>query len=183
MAAFASTLLRPRELGFFLTFRHGTRSFRLAALLGLAFGLWMAMADAWLFAGVVPPVQHELLRSVPTVPRIAQFARGALFDEIWFRLIVLTGLAWLVARGTGWRDGRAVWPAILVVALVIYPLGTWGYFGKLDWSALTVAREVLLHGAAGTLWGWLYWRHGWLAGVTGHICAHLALQPLLTVWG
>ena len=177
--AAAGTLLRPRELGLFLTFRHGTRSLRMAVLAGLALGLWMAMADTWLFAGVVPPAQHELLRNMSTFARIAVFARGALFDEIWFRLIALTGLAWLIARGTGWRDGRAVWPAILAVAVVLYPLGTWEYFRTLDWSGMTVAREVLLHGGAGVLWGWLYWRHGWLAGVSGHICAHLALQPLL----
>ena len=178
-----SALLRPRELGLFLTFRHGTRSFRIAVIAGLAFGVWMAIADTWLFAGVVPRVQHEMLASMPAFSRIWHFATGSLSDEIWFRLIALTGIAWLIARGTGWRDGRAVWPAILLVAMVLYPLGTWGYFRALDWSGMTVAREVLLHGAAGTLWGWLYWRHGWLAGVTGHVCAHLALQPLLTVWG
>lgn len=178
-----SPLLRPRELGFFLTFRHGTRSLRLAALAGLVFGLWMAVADTWLFASVVPPVQHELLATTSTSSRIWQFAGGAFFDEIEFRLIALTGLAWLIARSTGWRDARAVWPAILAVALVLYPLGTWGYFGTLDWSGMTVARELLLHCGAGVLWGWLYWRHGWLAGVTGHISAHLALQPLLTAWG
>ena len=178
-----STMLRPRELGFFLTFRHGTRSFRLAAFAGLAFGVWMALADKWLFASAVPAVQHEMLRSMSTLGRLAFFARGALFDEIWYRMIALTGLAWLIARGTGWRDGRAVWPAILVVALVLYPLGTWDYFGALHWSGGTLARELLLHGGAGGLWGWLYWRHGWLAAVTGHMCAHVALQPLLTAWG
>ena len=73
-----------------------------------------------------------------------------------------------IDRGLGW--------------LVLYPLGTWGYFGTLDWSGETVARELLLHGGQGVLCGWLYWRHGWLAGVTGHICAQLALQPLLTAW-
>jgi hypothetical protein len=176
-------MLRPRELGFVLTLRHGLRSLVLAAVLGLSFGLWMAIADAWLFASAVPRVQHEMLASVPTLSRIALFARGALFDEVEFRLIALTGLAWLIARTTGWRDGRAVWSAILLVALVLYPLGTWGYFGALDWSGLTVTRELLLHGGAGVLWGWLYWRHGWLAGVTGHVAAHLSLQPLLGVWG
>jgi hypothetical protein len=46
---------------------------------------------------------------------------------------------------------------------------------------MTLLREVTLHGAAGVLWGWIYWRYGWLSGLTGHLCAHLSLQPLLSV--
>jgi len=179
----SSTLLRPRELGFALTLRHAGRSLRLAILSGLAFGLWMAIADTWLFSAEVPLVQHVMQGSMSTMARIAWHTRGALFDEALYRLVLLTSLAWLIARYTGWRDGRAVWPAILVVALVCYPLGNWAYFAGLDWSALTVVRELLLHGGAGVLWGWLYWRHGWLAGMAGHMAAHLALQPLLTLWG
>ena len=119
MAPAAGTLLRPRELGFALTLRHGLRSLMLALGAGLAFGLWMAMADTWLFAAAVPPVQHAMLVNVPVLSRIALFARGALFDELWFRLIALTGLAWLIARSTGLRGARAVWPAILLVALSV----------------------------------------------------------------
>ncbi|MGE3691942.1 MAG: hypothetical protein AB7F98_11240 [Novosphingobium sp.] len=178
----ASSLLRPRELGFVLTLRHGARSLLLALGMGLAFGVWMAAADTWLFSAAVPQVQHDMLHSMSALHRIAWFSRGALSDEILFRFVALTCLAWTIARYSGWRDGKAVWPAILAVALLIYPLGTWGYFASLDWSALTAAREVLLHGAAGVLWGWLYWRHGWLAGVAGHVAAHISLQPLLGAW-
>ena len=111
--------------------------------------------------------------------RLGRFVPGAMLDEIEYRLIALTASCWLLAVLTG-RRGRALyWPSILLVAFVIYPLAASGYFRELHWSGLTVAREVVLHGGAGTLWGWLYCRHGWLAGVIGHVAAHLALQPLL----
>lgn len=169
----------PRELGFALTLRQGRRSALVALLAGLAFGVWMALADALLFAGAIPATQHEAVRTVPLFDRLAWHARGVLFDEAVFRLICVTGLAWLIAAASGRRGAWIAWTAIMLAALVIYPLGTPSYFRTLDWTALTVARELALHGAAGVLWGWLYWRHGWLAGVLGHMAAHLALQPLL----
>ena len=178
----SSAMLRPRELGFALTLRHGGRSLRQAIVLGLVFGLWMAIADTWLFSGVVPRGQHVMLASMSALARIAWHTRVALFDEALYRLVLLTSLAWLIARYTGWRDGRAVWPAILLVALALYPLGRLDYFAALDWSWSTVVRELLLHGGAGVLWGWLYWRHGWLAGVAGNVAAQLSLQPLLSAW-
>lgn len=182
MAGLASSaMLRPRELGFYLTFRHGTRSLWHAVLAGLIFGVWVAVADTWLFASIVPQAQREMLAQVPVLSRIALHAQAALLEEIEYRLIALTGLAWLIARYTGWRDARAVWPAILLVALVLYPLSLWDYFRALDWSGLTVTRELMLDGGAGMLWGWLYWRHGWLACVAGHVATQFALQPLLTV--
>lgn len=83
----------------------------------------------------------------------------------------------------GRADAAAWWTAIALVALVAYPLSALGYFRALDWTAPTAVREAVLHGGAGLLWGWLCRRHGWLAGLAGHLAAHLALQPLLELWG
>jgi hypothetical protein len=35
--------------------------------------------------------------------------------------------------------------------------------------------------AVGSVWGWLYWRHGWVSALIGHGAAHLVLDPLLLV--
>ncbi len=168
-----------RSLGLHLGLRRGARSLLIGAACGLAFGAYMALADTAVFRSAVPQVQHVLLDQLTLAQRLVRFVPGALYDEVLYRLFGMTALVWLLAR-LGLRRGPALfWPAILLTAFVLYPLGALGYFRQLDWTGLTVAREVALHGAAGTLWGWLYWRHGWLAGVTGHIAAHLALQPLL----
>jgi hypothetical protein len=63
---------------------------------------------------------------------------------------------------------------------VAYPAFHLDYLQTLTPSALTVLREVMLHGA-GILWGYLYWRYGLVAAITGHISAHLSLEPLLSV--
>lgn len=169
------------DTGFSLYPRQGARSLVIGLGAGLAFGGWMALADSIFFASVVPPSQHVVLASTTPLERIAGFARGALGDEIALRLITMTALVWLLMAVTKRRGSGVYWAAIGPTAFVAWPLWASGYVTSLDWSALTVLREVALHGAAGTLWGWLCWRHGWLAGLTGHIGAHLALQPLLAL--
>jgi len=171
-----------RELGLSLNLRDGLCSIAIALGVGLAFGAWMAFADATILRGAVPEVQHEILAKLTTVQRIAFAWRGALFDEVVLRLVVLTGLVAL-ARAVGLVGWRAFWPAILATAFLAWPLTVLPYLSELHWTAPTILREVLLHCAAGVLWGWLYCRHGWTAALAGHWAAHLSLQPLLGIIG
>ncbi len=165
--------------------RQGLRSLGIAMVAGLGFGIWMALADTTIFASVVPPVQHAMLAESTAAQRIALFARGAFLDEIALRLFALTAIIWLVMALTGKQGsghGSGVyWAAILLVAFIVYPMFSYGYFRALDWSGLVILRELTLHCSAGVLWGYLCWRHGWLAALTGHVSAHLALQPLLSI--
>ena len=46
-------------------------------------------------------------------------------------------------------------------------------------TVLTVVREIMLHGFAGILWGYLYWRYGLVAAMIGHISAHVSLWSSL----
>jgi hypothetical protein len=173
--------VRLGDLGFALLPQRGWRSLALAAGLGLAFGAYMALADHFVFAGSIPAVQRIMLAENPVSERLQFFARGALLDELEYRLIALTAIAWALANLMRRPAPAAQWAAILIAAFVAYPLGNWNYFRVLDPTAMTLLREVALHGGAGVLWGWLYWRHGWLSGLTGHVAAHLSLQPLLGV--
>ena len=142
----------------------------LAIGVGLAFGLWMVAADRWFFAAIVPASQHALFAG----PEYLTLGWLVLRDEVLLRGLVLPLLLWVgFARP---RLGPPV--AILLTALVAWPLLNSGYAASLDWSTLVTARELTLHVAAGSLWGWLCWRHGWLAGLTGHVAAYGALLPL-----
>lgn len=179
----APRLPRWHDLQFSLTLRRGRRSLLIAAACGLGFGVFMAAADAGPLRGAVPAVQHAVLAQMTLAERLAWFARGALLDEVALRLVALAALVWI---GTALRrsaDRVVWWGSIALVALAVWPLFAWAYISALDPGALTVLREVVLHGGAGLLWGWLCWRHGWLAGLGGHISAHLALQPLLGLIG
>lgn len=170
-----------RQTGLSILPRRGWRSLALAGLLGMGFGLYMALADRLVFAGAVPPMQHMMVRDWPLGTRWSYFFTGAFLDEVKLRLAAMTLLAWVASR---WRqpvpDG-AMRAIIVAVALVAYPVSALDYFTALPWSALTLARELCLHGTAGMLWGWLYWRNGWSAAVVGHLAAHVTLQPLLAL--
>ncbi len=169
------------DTGFSLYPRQGARSLAIGLGAGLAFGCWMALADSTLFGAAVPPSQHAILASTTPIERIIAFARGAAGDEIALRLITMTALLWMLMASRQRRGNGVYWAAIGLTAFVAWPLWASAYVTSLDWSALTALREFALHGTAGVLWGWLCWRHGWLAGLTGHIGAHLALQPLLAL--
>ncbi|MCW1403487.1 hypothetical protein OKA06_14630 [Novosphingobium sp. MW5] len=169
------------DIDFSLLPRRSLRSLGIAVGAGLAFGAWMALADASIFASVVPQVQHDMVAEAGPLARIAWFARGALFDEVQLRLIALPLVTWLLMALTKRRGDWVHWLAVLLTAFVAYPLVAHAYFAGLDWSVLAALREVTLHAAAGVLWGWLCWRHGWVAGLLGHIAAHVSLQPLLSV--
>ncbi|MBC2668570.1 hypothetical protein ACFOON_16160 [Novosphingobium piscinae] len=170
-------------LGLTLRLREGWRSAGIAVGAGLAVGLAMALADATVFRAVVPDSQRLLAGTVPLFARLALFLRGALQDEVLLRLIGLTAVLGGLVALRGRRSARVDALAALLVAALLWPLHARGYLAGLDWTALTAARELVLHVGAGTVWGWLYCRHGWLAALGGHASAHLVLQPLLPLLG
>src|SRR4051812_26589325 len=81
------------------------RSVLIATAAGLAFGAYMAGADALLFRSVVPPAQSALVAATSAIERIALFALPAIVDELEFRLVVMTALVWLFVTVAGRRDG------------------------------------------------------------------------------
>lgn len=158
------------KVGFAWGLRHGFRSLAIAAAAGFAFGLWMVAADRWLFAAIVPAAQHALfhLSAWPTILFLI------LRDEVVLRGVILPLLLWTIFARR--RNGPLV--AVLLTALVAWPLLNLAYVGSINWSGIVAARELGLHFAATALWGWLCWRHGWLAGLAAHLAAYAALIPL-----
>lgn len=161
--------------------RNGLRSIVIAICVGLGFGIYMACADALLFRDVIPASQIAMVSGMTAVQRIATFGPLAVLEEIEFRLVVMSLLVWVLTTFAG-RQAWCYWSAILITALLAYPAFHPAYLSTLAIAPATILREVALHGGAGVLWGYLYWRLGFAAAVIGHVSAHVSLEPLLSLF-
>jgi hypothetical protein len=169
-----------KRTGLRLTFAE-RKSPLVALAIGLAFGAYMAFADATIFRSAIPPAQRASIFDVPVIARIIGSSINAAEAEVVLRLICMTALVVLFVAFAKQPRRWCYWLAIMLCALVAYPAWDYLYFASLAWSPLGCARELALHFAATTLWGWLYWRHGFLAALVGHLSAHLTLQPTLSM--
>ena len=107
----------------------------------------------------------------PLFPRMPLLMVLAVTDEMKFRLVLMSVLFVLIAA---WRGKVAFGWAIAAIVL-----------SQFVNSAAAVLDDplysILRYWAVGCVWGWLYWRHGWLAAVIGHAATHLVLDPALLI--
>jgi hypothetical protein len=165
------------RLGLRLLPREGMWPLAVASGIGLVFGVWMALADAFLFRPIVPAAQTAFVRSTAALDRIAAGVPLAALDEIEFRWLLLSTVLWFVtpsARAQQAGQGPRAWAAIAAVA-VLYALLHPAEMG----TPLLDLREATLYVSAGMLWGWLFCRWGLVAAMAGHAGAYLTLEPLL----
>jgi hypothetical protein len=100
----------------------------------------------------------------PLWPRTALMSAKAAIEEVEYRLLLTTLLAWAFSR---WRWGIVA--AIILAQLVnVWP-----------WVLADPLYGSLRFWLVGCVWGWLYWKHGFVAALFGHSACHLLFDPLL----
>jgi hypothetical protein len=160
---------------------HGARHPVLrGGIIGLAFGVYMALADGLVFRAHIPPVQIAIIADIPAWQRIAVSLPIVLVDELVYRLCMVPLLAWIFG-GCGrmaetMPSENAFRLAIIVTATtyILLHLGVITAGGAL--TLPLAAREIALHVAAGSLWGYLFWRNGLPTAIVAHMGAHVTLQ-------
>ena len=75
-----------------------------------------------------------------------------------------------------------IWGAILLSALLFGAGHLPTLFALGPAPPQAIARVLLLNGAAGILFGWLYVRHGLLASMVAHASADLVVHGLLRLF-
>lgn len=136
------------------------------AILGVT--SFIAVLDGLLFRTQLNPDYVALFAS-PLWPQMLALSALAAVEEVKFRLLLMTVLAAFTVR----LQGRLSLGA--VVAIVIA-----AQFANV--GALVLADPLyatLRYWLVGCVWGWLYWRHGWLAALAGHSLTHPVLDPVL----
>ena len=115
------------------------------------------------------PAEYVAIYTSPLLPRTILACLGAGVEEVTFRLIGMTTI--VVVLGF-WR--RPVPAAGFIAAILLSQL--------VNVLPIVLAYPfwgALRFWAVGSLWGYLYWRHGWAAALAAHGTIHLLLDPLL----
>jgi membrane protease YdiL (CAAX protease family) len=108
---------------------------------------------------------------------------GRITGEILTRLFFVTLLAWILSLFSHTDDKKpssvAMWVAI-VSSAVIFGLGHIpATLASTSFSVTVLAREVLLNGIYGTLFGYLYWKRGLESSMMAHFTSDLLVHVIL----
>lgn len=152
-------------------------------LLTLALGIGLAVGVANLSVNYAMAVLDDTIRSQMTT-RWAEFSAwsvvitGPIMEEIAYRLVLLSGLAWIVARFTS--DRRRIFPLALAGSALLFGVAHI-FYGGVD-APLYAVGMALKSVAGGVVFGWIFWRWGLPYSIASHCTAngiHLLLMPLL----
>jgi membrane protease YdiL (CAAX protease family) len=151
---------------------------------GLAVALGLALGGALLLVRIVS--QPYLPPELPAfgyrgaIGGLSVSLGAAVAEEVWFRLGLMTVLAWLGARLCGHREARpiVVWPVIVItsVGFGMAHLPQLLSFGA--GSPVAVGGTILGNGVVGILYGWCYWQRGLVAAMTAHFSVDVVLHVL-----
>jgi hypothetical protein len=130
----------------------------------------IVLLDAWLMRSHLPQKYVDFYTS-PLVPRMFVVCLFALGEEIKYRLLLMTALVVLASAVRIRLTASWFWAIIALSQLAnVYPLVIEDPF-----------YGALRYWAVGSVWGWLYWKRGWMSAAAGHGLSHLLLDPLLLV--
>lgn len=132
---------------------------------------FIVLLDCVLFRTHLPSSYVRFYTS-PLMARLPPICILAIFEEIKYRLLVMTVMSICVAVIL-----RKPPPSWCFVFIIIF-----AQFANVGGLVLQdPAYASLRYLAVGSVWGWLYWRHGWTSALIGHAATHLLLDPLLLV--
>ena len=153
--------------------RFAARAFALGIGLGtanLAVNYGMAVLD--------PAIRDQMVTRWARFDPWSIVVSGPIMEEIAYRLVMLSVLAWIVARFT--EDRRTIFYTALGLSSLIFGVAHIWY-GGVD-SAVYQVGMALKSSGGGLLLGWVFWRGGLPYSILCHCAAngiHLVLMPLL----
>jgi membrane protease YdiL (CAAX protease family) len=163
-----------------------------AAVVGVVAGVAVILIDVVVFG---PPLEAELKQLEVTIPEtiqpppwqgaLASFSAGVT-EEVFFRLFLLTGIAWLgslVFKDSEGRPTSAVlWSATILVAVLfgLAHLPTAISIG-IPLTPLFITRSIVLNGVVGVACGWLYFTRGLESAMVAHFSADIILHVLFVL--
>jgi hypothetical protein len=153
-----------------------------AAVPGLVLGTGLLALRAFTASYLPPELPAFGHRGV--IGGLAVSAGAAVAEEVWFRLGLMTLLAWCIVRLAGHQRMRpaVAWSAILTVAIAFGAAHLPQLMAYGAGSPFAIAGTVLGNVLVGTLYGWYYWQRSLVAAMSAHFSVDLVLHvmPALT---
>lgn len=107
--------------------------------------------------------------TAPLWPRTLEMGIKAVEEEIIYRLGLMSALVFALNLVRGRVAPGNFWAAIICSQLVL----VWPSIVEFPlWGSLRFW-------AVGCVWGWLYWKRGWVTSAVGHGVVHFLLDPIL----
>lgn len=144
--------------------------------------LGVAILDGLLCRGLLADSYVQLLTKVGLGTRLLYFMLRAFNENIIYRLFVMSTLVWIL--GMFWHEpdlrpaSGAFWIAIVLAQVINISINV------VATSVGPVTPAVLGYDAIryivpGVIWGYLYWRYGFVTAEIASVGTHPFLQPLL----
>lgn len=151
---------------------------RTATLLGLSMGVALVLlreVTAPLLPPEIPAFGHRGFWG-----GILVSAAAATSEEVWFRLGIMTVLAWSVVRLSG-RESISpaiAWPVIVLVAagFGLAHLPQLNSYGAA--SPYAIWATIIGNSLVGTMYGWCYWRLSFIAAVIAHFAVDIVIHAV-----
>ena len=122
------------------------------------------------------PALLALARKTSLWENLTASIYGGLNEELLFRLLGLSGMAWLLSRlwrtPSGHPTSATLWSANVIMAVVFalgHLPGTLAITGSI--TPLLVGRTLILNVPIGLICGWLLWGFGIEAAIAAHFTA------------
>lgn len=129
----------------------------------------------YVFVFRVPLPELAAVSRVTVCRRVLFAYEAAMLEELLFRLLLLSLLAWLLGKCWHRPDGLpsegAGWCANVIAAVVFALI----HAPRTSSMALTFTPRVMTAGMAGILFGYLYWKRGLEAAIIAHFSADVIL--------
>ncbi len=162
---------------------HGLRHpLAVAFGIGLLVALYVAFVDLVVFRRLLPSSYVAYFSGSALPARLIYFMMRGFNEDIFYRLFFMSTVLWVL--GLVWRDSQgrlpsaAYWFAIILAQAVPMLINEAPFYPPHltpGFLLYVVVRFIL----AGVLWGFLYWRYGFVTAQTAHIGTHIFLQPIM----
>ncbi|RAS26389.1 hypothetical protein BX591_11449 [Paraburkholderia bryophila] len=162
---------------------HGLRHpFAVAFGIGLLVALYVAFVDLVVFRRLLPSSYVAYFSGTTLTARLTYFMLRAFNEDIFYRLFFMSTVLWVL--GLVWRDSQgrlpnaAYWFAIILAQAVPMLINEAPFYPP-HLTPVFLLYVVVRFILAGVLWGFLYWRYGFVTAETAHVSTHIFLQPIM----